>query len=197
VTSIVPRRGYMSSGMRKAVRSPVWMLEQLPNGLLDSEFFVRFVSIFQEVGETMFANADNLENVVDLEVAPDAMIRWLGSWIGVEGIDASLPDQLQRRIVESSADTLVWRGTARGIKRFLELVSGGPAVVEDGGGVWRDGEAPTTGFSWVRMQVESTGWLGEADFAQLVRDEVPAHVLAELWVADRLIWTSEGGVQSD
>jgi phage tail-like protein len=187
----------MTTGVRKAVRSPVWMLEQLPNGLLDSEFFVRFVSIFQEVGETMFGNADNLENILDLEVAPSAMVRYLGSWIGVGGIDASLPEQLQRRIVESSADTLAWRGTVRGIRRFLELISGSPAIVEDGGGVWRDGESPTTGFSWVRMRVDSTGWLKEADFAQLVRDEVPAHVLAELWVGERLIWTSDGGVQGE
>ena len=197
MTSIVPRRGAQRRGMQKAVRSPVWMLEQLPNGLLDSDFFVRFVSIFQDVGESLFANADNVENLIDVKVAPEAMVRWLGSWIGVEGIDASLPGELQRRIVESGADTLVWRGTARGLQRFLELLSGGPAVIEDGGGVWRDGEAPTSGTAWVRMRVESTGWLPEQAFALLVSDEVPAHVHAELWVGERLAWTSEGGVVRD
>lgn len=195
-SSIVPRNGAMVAGVRKAARSPVWMIEQLPNGLLDSDFFVRFVSIFQNLGDTLVANADNVENLIDVKVAPDAMVRWLGSWIGVENIDAALPDDLQRRIVESCADTLVVRGTARGLTRFLELISGGSAIVEDGGGVWREGEAPT-GTAWVRMQVQSTGWMPEADFAALVRDEVPAHVHAELTVGDRLIWTSESGVQHD
>ena len=195
-SSIVPRSGARSVGVQKATRSRVWLLEQLPNGLLDSDFFVRFVSIFQELGETLVANADNMENLVDVRVAPEAMVRWLGSWIGVEGIDASLPDELQRRIVESSADTLVWRGTVRGLQRYLEIISGAPAVVEDSGGVWREGEAPG-GPAWVRMRVESTGWMPEADFAALVRDEVPAHVRAELWVGDRLIWGSEEGMKHD
>jgi phage tail-like protein len=171
----------------------VWLLEQLPNGLLDSEFFVRFVSIFQELAETLTANADNVENLVDVKVAPDSMVRWLGSWIGLDAIDAELPDELQRRIVESAADTLVWRGTARGLRRFLEIITGAPATVEDSGGVWREGEAPG-GAAWVRMQVESTGWMPEGDFAAIVRDEVPAHVYAELRVGDRLIWTSEEGM---
>jgi phage tail-like protein len=177
--------------VQTTVRSPVWLIEQLPNGLLDADFFVRFVSIFQELSESLVANADNMENVIDFSVAPPELVRWLGSWIGVEGIDEELPDELQRRIVESSADTLAWRGTARGLQRFLELISGGPAVVEDGGGVWRAGEAPSD-TAWVRLEVESTGWMPEADFALLVQDEVPAHVRAELWVGDRLIWRSDG-----
>lgn len=195
MTSIVPRNGAAPVGVRKAARSRVWLLEQLPNGLLDSEFFVRFVSIFQELAETLTANADNVENLVDVKVAPDAMVRWLGSWIGIEGIDAELPDELQRRIVESAADTLVWRGTVRGLQRFLEIITGGPATVEDSGGVWREGEAPG-GDAWVRMRVESTAWMAESDFASIVRDEVPAHVRAELRVGDRLIWTSDEGMQN-
>jgi phage tail-like protein len=167
------------------------MLNQLPVGMLDSEFFERFVSIFQEVGDTLLAGADNIENVVDLTVAPPDLVRWLGSWIGIDTIDPSLPEQLQRRIVASSATTLTWRGTPAGLRRFLELASEGPASVTDGGGVWRDGDAPAD-TAWVRMQVDSTGWLPEPDFVALVRDEVPAHVRAELYVRERLVWTSTG-----
>jgi phage tail-like protein len=173
-----------------STRSPHWMLNQLPVGMLDSEFFVRFVSIFQEVGETLFADADNIDNLLDLSVAPLPVVRWLGSWIGVDGIDASVPEELQRRIVASTAQTLVWRGTAQGLRRFLELTSGGPAEVEDGGGVWRAGDAPAD-TAWVRMSVQSTGWLSQADFVALVRDEVPAHVRAELVVDGRSVWSSD------
>jgi phage tail-like protein len=190
MTSIVRRGAALPEGLRTVPRSPVWMLDQLPTGLLKDEFFVRFVSIFQELGETILADVDNVENLVDVNVAPEAMVRWLGSWIGVDDIDADLPSELQRRIVESAADTLVWRGTARGLRRFLELVSGGDVEVEDGGGVWRAGEVPHD-TAWVRMRVQSTGWLPEGDFATLIRDEVPAHVYAELWLGDRLLWNSD------
>jgi phage tail-like protein len=176
-------------GIRPAARSPQWMLNQLPVGMNSSDFFVRFVSIFQEIGDSLLADADNLENVADVSVAPEAMVRWLGSWIGIDAIDPSLPVDLQRRIVTSSSQTLTWRGTAYGLRRFLELTTNGPAEVLDGGGVWREGDAPTN-TAWVRMTVASTGWLSEPDFVELVRDEVPAHVSAELFVREQLIWSS-------
>ena len=176
-------------GIRPAARSPQWLLNQLPVGMQSGDFFVRFVSIFQEIGTSLLEDADNLENIADISVAPEAMVRWLGSWIGVDAIDPSLPADLQRRIVESSSRTLTWRGTAYGLRRFLELTTNGPAEITDGGGVWREGEAPAD-TAWVRMTVASTGWLSEPDFVELVRDEVPAHVSAELYVGPRLIWSS-------
>ena len=173
----------------RPARSAQWMLDQLPVGLHNSDFFVRFVSIFQQLGETLLEDADNVTHLPDLTVTPDPVVRWLGSWIGVGSLDPSLPTALQRRIVASAAETLSWRGTHVGLTRFLELTTGGPATVVDGGGVWRDGEAPTDS-AWVRMTVASTGWLSEPDFVALVRDEVPAHLRSELWVEDRLVWSS-------
>ena len=96
----------------------------------------------------------------------------------------------------SAAQTLAWRGTRAGLARFLELSSGGPAEVTDGGGVWRDGEAPPD-TAWVRMRVESTGWMPEADFIALIRDEVPAHVRAQLYVGSRLLWSSDADGDTD
>ena len=90
----------------------------------------------------------------------------------------------------SAAETLAWRGTPAGLRRFLELTSGGPATVTDGGGIWREGESPAF-TAWVRMTVESTGWMAEQDFVALVRDEVPAHVYAELTVNGRVVWRSD------
>jgi phage tail-like protein len=191
MTSIVPRGNLAPARVIAAARSPQWMLEQLPVGMLDSEFVVRFVSIFQELATSLLQDADNVDNVVDLSVAPDTMVRWLGSWIASGSIDPSLPHELQRRIVKSAAHTLTWRGTTRGLQLFLELTSGGAADVRDGGGVWRANDAPED-TAWVRMAVQSTGWMPEADFVALVRDEVPAHVRAELYVGDRCIWRSIG-----
>jgi phage tail-like protein len=189
MTALAPRTGVPVASSRPR-RHANWMVNQLPVGMLDSDFFERFVCIFQEVGDTLLAGADNIDNVVDRTVAPPELVRWLGSWIGVDEIDPSLPEDLQRRIVASSAATMTWRGTPVGLQRFLELASEGPATVTDGGGVWRDGDAPADS-AWVRMQVESTGWLPESDFVALVRDEVPAHVRAELYVGSRRVWASD------
>lgn len=166
------------------------MLDQLPVSMLSHDFFVRFVSIFQELGDSLLEDADNVEHVTDATVAPAPMLPYLASWIGVETIDDSQPEGLQRRIVSSAAKTLTWRGTARGLRSFLELISEGPAEVEEGGGIWRAGDAPED-TAWVAMWVQSTGLLELEDFIDLVRDEVPAHVRAELFVGQERVWTSE------
>lgn len=188
MTSLVPRtEAALPDRVAHSRRNPQWLISQLPVGMLDADFFVRFVSIFQELGSTLLDDADNIDNLVNVAVAPDEMVRWLGSWIGVDTIDESLDDAVQRRIVAGAAMSLTWRGTVAGLTRFLELISGGPVEVVDGGGVWREGEAPAD-TAWVRMTVASTGWMAEGEFVDLVRDEIPAHVRAELYVRDRRIW---------
>jgi phage tail-like protein len=169
------------------MRRDDWLLNQLPMGMLEDDFFARFIGIFQAVATTMLQGVDNLENVVDVTVAPESIVRYMGGWIGVESIDSSLPHELQRRIVRESAKILAWRGTRRGLTAFLELVSGGPVVVEESGGVYAEGASPGSP-PFVRMQVETSGWVSEDDFLTLVRDELPAQVTFELLVGGRQLW---------
>ena len=180
----------LATGQVRPERSPSWMLDQLPVAMLDHDFFVRFVSIFQHLGTNLLEDADNVEHLVNTTVTPTPMLPYLASWIGVETIDDSQPESLQRRIVAGAARTLTWRGTARGLRSYLELITEGPAEVEEGGGIWRAGDAPAD-TAWVVMRVRTTGLLELDDFVDVVRDEVPAHVRAELYVGPDRVWTSE------
>jgi phage tail-like protein len=169
-----------------------WLLAQLPLAMTNEDFFSRFVGIFQELSNSFLDNADNIEHIVDPRVAPLPVVPWLGSWIGVEAIDRSLPDALQRRIVRQSAKILAWRGTMRGLAGFLELLTGAEADIEETGGVWRESEGPV-GPPLVRVRARSTGWVSDDDFVKLVKAELPAHVALELYVGPRRLWppTSE------
>lgn len=186
---VVPPVLALPSGQLRPKRDPNWMLNQLPVQLVAEDFFRRFVSIFQELGGTLLDDADNIDHILDVTVAPPQMVRWLASWIAAQDVDASLPDELQRRMVASASKLLTWRGTARGLTEYLELLSGGPAQVEDGGGVWRAGEAPAD-TAWVRLRVESTGQLSRSELVERIRDEVPAHARAELYLGEELVWSS-------
>jgi phage tail-like protein len=172
------------------MRRDDWLLAQLPVGMLDDDFFVRFVRMFQELATTLLDDADGIEHLLDVSVTPDEVVRWLGSWIGIDDIDPALPVELQRRTVATAAQTLAWRGTARGLQQFLELLSRGPAVVEDTGGVYPEGTAPPSAPQAV-LRVAQTGGLTDAEFLSLVRDEVPAHVAFEVHVGERRIWPVE------
>ncbi len=188
LASVPPGRAHVRRDARvgRAPRSPDWMLNNLPVGMLQSDFFVRFVSIFQELGASLLEDADLIDHVTDRTVTPVPMISHLASWIGVDTVDASIPEELQRVILHSSSKALAWRGTRFGLTEYLRMLSAGDAVVEDGGGVWAEGEAPED-VAWVRMTVHGTGHLSEDEFVALVRDEIPAHVRAELWIGSRRV----------
>src|SRR5262249_7801556 len=110
----------------RAVRRRDWLSHQLPGGMVEDEFLVRFLTIFQDVADTVLHQVDTLPHMFDAAVAPDSMVRLMGHWIGIDWIDPSLPDPLQRRIVREYSALLQWRGTARGVKQLLELISGAP-----------------------------------------------------------------------
>ena len=175
----------------RPARRPDWLLEQLPVDMLRADFFRRFVSIFQDMAGTLLDGADLIDHVVDPTVTPTPMVGHLASWIGVHTVDASLPDHLQRLILAGSAKALGRRGTPLGLRDFLEMLSGSRADVDDGGGIWPEGEVPGD-TAWVVLRVQGTGHLSEDEFVGLVRDEIPAHVRAELWVGDkRVLSTAE------
>ena len=167
-------------------RQPDWLLNQLPVGMVQDDFFRRFVSIFQDVATTYVEAADGVEHVADPTVAPSTLLPWLGSWLGTNVIDPSLAVDAQRRLVVSSGRSLAWRGTRRGLTEWLRVLTGGPVLIDDPGGVHREGEAPDRP-PVVRIRVISTGWLPEDEFTALVRAELPAHVGLELHVGDRLV----------
>ena len=119
------------------------------------------------------------------------MVRWLGSWIGTETIDPSLDDERAAAHRGRRGDDAYLARHGSGLAALPRAHQRWPGRSDDGGGVWREGEAPAD-TAWVRMKVESTGWMPENDFISLVRDEVPAHVHAELYVGDRRVWPAAG-----
>ncbi|GAB2618798.1 phage tail protein [Pseudactinotalea suaedae] len=164
-----------------------WLVNQLPAGMLADDFFVRFVRIFQAQAETLLAHADTLPHLADARIAPIEMVRYMARWLGTESIDDSYGEAAQRAVLGMVAKTLPWRGTRYALLRLLELYSGAPATLSEGGGVFEENRVPDD-VAWVRLEVTSTGPLPTDDFVALVLDEVPAHVRTEIVVAGVRVW---------
>lgn len=187
------------------MRQDNWLLYQLPVGMVgdhlpidgpmritDETFFVRYMSIFQTIADSVMQQVDTLPHMFDPTVAPDQMVRAMAAWIGVDWIDSSLDETLQRKILTTYSEFIPWRGTRRGMEMLLGLltdgnVDAGEIKVTDSGGVYARDGAPK-GPPHVRIDVASTGWTRRDDLIRIVRDEMPASVTFEMYVAGDRVW---------
>jgi phage tail-like protein len=169
------------------MRRDDWLLHQLPVGMAEDDFLFRFVTIFQRMGDTVVHQIDTLPHMFDPTVAPLPMVQHMAHWLGVDWLDSSLDGRRQREIVLQYAQLIQWRGTKRGLQQLLELLSGAPAVVRDSGGVFAEGESPAAA-PHVRLEIESAGWNSASDLVRIVRDELPATVTFDLWIAGDRVW---------
>lgn len=175
---------------------PNWLINQLPAGMLDDDFFVRFLSIFQGVADTLVAHPEQMEHLLDPAVTPEPMLRFIGRWLGIESLDAATPLPVQRRMVAETGRLIGWRGTRRGLLHALELLTGQPAEVRDNGGVHREGQAQAASLPGLRpataphveISVVSAGWTTPEHLVALITEELPASVTFELWVGGVRLW---------
>ena len=59
----------------RPARHPRWLVDQLPVGMVQSDFFVRFVALFQELASTLLDDADLVEHIPDVTVTPVPMLQ--------------------------------------------------------------------------------------------------------------------------
>ncbi len=179
------------------MRRDDWLTHQLPVAMAEDDFLFRFVSIFQRLADTAMLQIDTLAHAFDPTVAPEPMVRQMAAWLGIDWVDSSLDGRLQRAIVTEYSQIIQWRGTKRGLRRLLELLSGGGEVeIVDSGGVWPEGESPHSS-PHVRVDLTRAGWLSDGDLVRIVRDELPATVTFDLWVAGRRIHPGDDAPPTD
>jgi phage tail-like protein len=169
------------------MRRDDWLIHQLPVAMAENDFFVRFLTIFQEMSDTVYQQIDGLADQFDPAIASPQMVRAMGAWLGVDWVDSYLPEKTQRRIIREYSELIPWRGTKRGLRQLLELITDGEVHISDNGGVFPEGEAPG-GASTVLIEVESTGFVTVDDLIRIVRDELPAFVLFRLLVDEQEVW---------
>jgi phage tail-like protein len=174
------------------VRRDDWLIHQLPVGMLDDPVLVPFLRIFQDVADTVFHQIDGLPDQFDVAVAPEEMVRQAGRWLGIQWIDPSLDPRLQREIVRRYAALLRWRGTPRGLEELLSLLTDAPAVVEDSGGVYPEGESVERP-PHVHIEVSPSPWATDQDLIRILREEIPAACTFDLHVGGRQVWPEAAG----
>jgi len=168
-------------------RRPDWLVEQLPVSMTEDRVLVQLVRILQEVADTVAEQVDNLPHMFDVTVAPDAIVRLIGSWLGMNWVDSDQPDWLQRRIVRQYSANMLQRGTRDGLTKLVELLCDAPdqVVVEDSGGVFTDNRPVKPPH--VTVSAPGTGWVQRDDLVRIVQSELPAIVTFDLIIGGELV----------
>jgi phage tail-like protein len=151
----------------------------LPAMLQADEFCVRFTQGLDPVLAPVLSTIDNLDAYVDPWLTPPDFLDWLAGWFGLE-LDATWPEERRRALVANALELARWRGTVVGLALLVELYTGAPAEINDGGATIAsdDPDEPLPGEARRGVVVRYRPGEGvDADrLARLVRDAVPAHL---------------------
>ena len=82
----------------------------------------------------MLSTIDNVDAYVDPWLTPPDFLDWLAGWFGLE-LDATWPEERRRALVANALELGRWRGTVIGLALLVELYTGAPAEIDDGGDV--------------------------------------------------------------
>jgi phage tail-like protein len=160
---------------------------ELPGLFQDDDFTQRFCSALDEVLSPVFVTLDAIEAYVDPWLAPDDFLMWISEWLGVE-IEEDLAEDRKRAMVAGAANLFGWAGTAKGIADMIETYTGvRPEVTDSGGASWSPvpgGDVPGSSAMSVQvvLRVDDPSTIDEHRVERLLRQTVPAHVVATLQI---------------
>lgn len=98
-------------------------LDHLPGIYSESDFLGRFLLIFESILGPIERTVDNLPQYFDPRITTEAVLPWLGSWLGLV-LDERWPEDRRRDLVASAASLYRWRGTRRGLAAYIRTYTG-------------------------------------------------------------------------
>ncbi|HEY1914792.1 MAG TPA: phage tail protein I [Streptosporangiaceae bacterium] len=167
--------------------TPYPLETMLPAVLQEDSFTRRLAAGVDEVLAPVICTLDCLEAYVNPLLAPGDFLEWVSTWFS-EVLDENWPARRRRQFVAEAVGIFRTRGTVAGLRRELELSSGGRVEINESGGVaWS--AAPEAGLPGeevprlaVRVVVEDVSTVSVAALDALISAMKPAHVIHRLEV---------------
>lgn len=109
-------------------------------GRSEADFLERFLCNFEGILTPLEDRIANAHLLTHPDTVPHSSLDWLGSWIGFV-FDPAYPDQHRREALRNAMVLNRWRGTHRGLRMAIDILTGGRIV--DGemvGGAVTDGQ---------------------------------------------------------
>ncbi len=160
-------------------------------------FFTRFLRGFEDTIEPLQATLSALDSLFGPFSTPPDFLLWLGAWVCTR-VDENWSEMKRRQLVSEAVELYRWRGTKRGLSRYLEIYTGAIPFIEDlpcvGMRLGREaklntpytilGDIPHHTFV-VTLAVPSLATVNEEIIREIIRYEKPAHTGFRLHLMER------------
>lgn len=161
-------------------------------GYQDPPFFERFLRGFEDATLPMRSVLDSMDRLLSAGGAPPDFLPWLATWVSLV-LDENWPELKRRRLIREAVELFRWRGTRRGLSRYLQIYAGAVPQIDDQpfagmrlGEQTRLGDAhtllgnvPDHTFV-VTLAVPDPAKIKEQIVRDIIESEKPAHTAYEL-----------------
>jgi phage tail-like protein len=106
---------------------PAIFHEQKFNG---KNFLKDYLWIFQHLLSGVQEKLDNIHTYFHPYYAPSVFLPWLASWMAMV-LDENWTEEKKRKLIKNAVEIYKWRGTLRGLKLYLKIITGvEPEIIE-------------------------------------------------------------------
>ncbi|MEU4191091.1 phage tail protein I [Kribbella sp. NPDC026611] len=172
-------------GTSTGLTTPYPLSTVLPSVLQEDELLTRLTEAIDHLPAPAISSLDCLEAYIDAALTPPDFLPWLASWVGAD-LDETWLVELQRAAVAGAVELHRDRGTLGGLRRHLQLFTGGDVEVTDNGGVTWSAEPTEDHGSQPPPRVRVVVYgnrIGETALLAAVDAAKPAHVAHEVTVS--------------
>jgi phage tail-like protein len=128
--------------------------------------------IFESILDPIERTVDNINLMFDPQVAPEAMLPWLATWVDLV-LNENWPLARRRALVGAAAELYRWRGTRRGLSDYIRIYTGvEPEIIEPGQPQGRS--LPANVFR-VIIRAPDPSQIDRALVEAIIEAEKPAH----------------------
>jgi phage tail-like protein len=165
--------------------------EETGQGFKDTPFFARFLLGFEDASTSIRDILNTTDRLVDADLAPAETLTWLATWVSLV-LDENWPELKRRRLIKEAVDLYRWRGTKKGLTRYLEIYTGITPHIDDRplagirlgpnskmGKDARLGDVPPHTFV-VTVASENPETINEQTVRSIIESEKPAHTAYDM-----------------
>jgi phage tail-like protein len=102
----------------------------LPALYQQDELMGRFLMLFESFWAPIEGQINTIPLYFDPKMSPPDFLPWLASWLNLV-LDERLPEERQRRLIQSAASLYRKRGTKQGLLEYLEISTGARAQITE------------------------------------------------------------------